>query len=99
MSGPAIMTGLLGVDLLLIEGQGMSLPLSVEKREEGGENRVEPRKPGMLLAVALSGQEDESRALDVLRRVGAHHLERAEGTVQDGDWVDFDPLSKPVLIA
>lgn len=68
------------------------------EREEGDENRIEPRKPGMLLAVELSGQEDEARALDVLRRVGAHHIERAEGTVQDGDWVDFDPLSTPVLI-
>lgn len=68
------------------------------EREEGGENRAEPRKPGMLLAVALSGPEDESRALDVLRRVGAHHIERADGTVEEGDWVDFDPLSKPVLI-
>lgn len=71
------------------------------EREEGGtgENRVESRKPGLLLAVALSGQDEESRALDVLRRVGAHHIERAEGTVEDGDWVDFDPLSKPVLLA
>lgn len=66
--------------------------------EEGGENRIEPRKPGMLLAVALSDQAEESRVLDVLRRVGAHHIERAEGTVQDGDWVDFDPLSMPVLV-
>lgn len=68
------------------------------EREEGGENRIEPRKPGMLLAVALPDPADEARALDVLRRVGAHHIERAEGTVQDGDWVDFDPLSMPVLV-
>lgn len=68
------------------------------EREDGGENRVEPRKAGMLLAVELADPADEARALDVLRRVGAHHIERAEGTVQDGDWVDFDPLSMPVLV-
>jgi hypothetical protein len=49
--------------------------------------------------VALSDAGDEARALDVLRGLGAHHIERAEGTVVNGDWVDFDPLSKPVLLA
>lgn len=66
--------------------------------EEGGENRTEQRKAGMLLAVAVPDAGGESRALDIFKRLGAHHIERAEGTVQDGDWVDFDPLSKPVLI-
>ncbi|MBZ2207039.1 glycine zipper domain-containing protein [Massilia soli] len=68
------------------------------EREEGGENRVEPRMSGMLLAVALPDGADEDRALEVLRRVGAHHIERAEGTVENGDWVDFDPLSIPVPV-
>jgi hypothetical protein len=68
------------------------------EREDGGGNAAEPRKPGMVLAVALPDPADEARALDVLRQLGAHHLERAEGTVEDGDWVDFDPNSKPQLI-
>lgn len=69
------------------------------EREEGGENRTEQRKSGMLLAVALADAGDEARAMDVLRRLGAHHIERAEGTVENGDWVDFDPLSKPILVS
>jgi hypothetical protein len=52
----------------------------------------------MVVAVALPDPADEARALDVLRQLGAHHIERAEGRVEDGDWVDFDPNSKPVLI-
>ena len=40
----------------------------------------------------------ENRALDVLRRLGAHHIERAQGSIDDGDWTDFDPLSVPQLI-
>lgn len=68
------------------------------EREEGGENRIEPREAGMVLAVALPEGSDEAKAVEVLRRVGAHHIERAEGTVQDGDWVDFDPLSIPVPV-
>ena len=67
--------------------------------EAGGENLREPRKPGMLLAVALDDSAQERRAIEVLRALGAHHLERAEGTIAEGDWVDFDPLSMPSIIA
>lgn len=70
-----------------------------DEGEEGGAAPPEPRKPGMLVAVALAGPDEEARALDTLRRLGAHHLERAEGTIENGDWVDFDPLSRPVIVA
>jgi hypothetical protein len=67
--------------------------------ERGGENQTEPRKPGMLVAVAVDGAAQEQRVLEVLRTLGAHHIERAEGSIVDGDWVDFDPLSVPVIVA
>lgn len=70
-----------------------------EAAPAGDENLHEPRKPGMLVAVALREPADEGRALDVLRRLGAQHIERAEGSIANGDWTDFDPNSKPVLIA
>ena len=72
--------------------------------EEGGENQAVPRPAGMLLAVAIDDNNGENnecgemRALEVLRMLGAHHLERAEGTIVERDWVDFDPLSMPALI-
>jgi len=68
--------------------------------EEGGtsENQFEQRKAGMLIAVAADQPELESRALDVLRGLGSDHIERAKGTIQDGDWTDFDPLSLPALV-
>jgi hypothetical protein len=69
---------------------------------EGGEGEAEnlrtPRKPGMLIAVALGQPADEGRALEVLRRLGAHQIERAEGTIAGGDWTDFDPTSTPVPV-
>ena len=68
------------------------------EHEEGGENDDRVRKPGMLLAVALDDDADEMRAVDTLRQIGAHHIERAEGTIVDSDWVDFDPLSEPKLL-
>ncbi|MES3024502.1 MAG: hypothetical protein V4857_23275 [Pseudomonadota bacterium] len=67
--------------------------------EEGGQNLRVPRVTGMLVAVALDAPADEARALDVLRDLGAHHIERAEGTIERGDWSDFDPRSMPVVIA
>jgi hypothetical protein len=68
--------------------------------EQGGhgENRFEPRKPGMLVAVAADAPGDEDKALEVLHRLGSDHIERARGTIVNGDWTDFDPLSLPILI-
>ncbi|MEC5163670.1 MULTISPECIES: hypothetical protein [unclassified Janthinobacterium] len=64
--------------------------------ERGGENRLEPRRPGMLIAVACADAAEQERALALLGGLGAEHIERAQGDIVDGDWVDFDPLSLPV---
>lgn len=66
--------------------------------EQGGQNTITPRKTGMLLAVALP-DGDEARAVQLLRKLGASDIERAEGTISGGDWKDFDPLSLPQRIA
>lgn len=70
-----------------------------ESEEGSNENRVPPREAGMLVAVAFDDVGMAERAVDVLRRLGAHHIERAEGNIVDGDWADFDPASRPQLIA
>ena len=70
-----------------------------ESEEGGSENRVPPREAGMLVAVAFDDAGMAERAVDVLRRLGAHHIERADGNIVDGDWADFDPSSRPELIA
>lgn len=67
--------------------------------EEGGENAVPPRPAGMLVAVAFDDAARERDAVDLLRRLGAHHIERARGNIVDGDWADFDPSSRPDVIA
>lgn len=67
--------------------------------EEGGENAVPPRPAGMLVAVAFDDTELEDTAIATLRRLGAHHIERAQGNIVDGDWADFDPSSRPDVIA
>jgi len=67
--------------------------------EEGGENAVAPRSAGMLVAVAFDDAGRERDAIDLLRRLGAHHIERAAGNIVDGDWADFDPASLPDVVA
>ena len=70
-----------------------------ESEEGSSENRVPPREAGMLVAVAFDDAGMADRAVDVLRQLGAHHIERAEGNIVDGDWADFDPDSRPELVA
>ncbi|OYO25825.1 hypothetical protein [Janthinobacterium sp. PC23-8] len=65
----------------------------------GHENRRRPRQPGMLIAVAVAGDDEAQRALAALRQLGAQNLEQAEGNIVNGDWEDFDPLSIPVRVA
>jgi hypothetical protein len=56
------------------------------------------RRAGMMVAVEVMGNENEARAIDVLRRLGATAIERANGTIENGDWRDFNPLSTPALV-
>jgi hypothetical protein len=98
LTGPAgpIVGGLVGAHV----GSLYSFSEMKEKGEpeRGGENAAEPRKSGMLIAVALP-DGDESRAVQLLRGLGADRIERAEGTIVDGDWQDFNPLALPHLVA
>ena len=66
--------------------------------EEGGRAPLEQRKAGMLVAVAFDDAGDESRAVDVLRRLGAVQIERARGNIVNGDWADFDASLPPEII-
>lgn len=59
-----------------------------EKHESGG---VPPRDPGMLLAVSVETAAQRESAIDILGEY-AEALEEIDGTVRNGDWIDFDPL-------
>ena len=53
------------------------------------------RQAGMMLAVSTPDAASESRAIQLLRAVGAVEIERSHGQITGGDWVDFDPLAPP----
>jgi len=65
---------------------------------EDADNAVPVRKSGLVLAIAVGDHDNDGHAIQVLRSLGADDIERAQGTIADGDWTDFDPLSTPDLV-
>ncbi|HEY4073437.1 MAG TPA: hypothetical protein VGM52_10085 [Herbaspirillum sp.] len=61
--------------------------------EESAEPREPERKAGMMVAVAAENRQQETDALDLLKAIHANAIECCPGTIIDGDWSDFDPLS------
>lgn len=67
------------------------------QREDPGPEALDTRRGGLMVAVHL-GDADEAPVVELLQRMGASDIERAEGTWRNGDWVDFDPLAPPQLV-
>jgi hypothetical protein len=53
---------------------------------------VQPRRAGVMLAVAVATPAEREYAIQILG-TRAQQVEEAEGTVQNGEWVDFDTLA------
>jgi hypothetical protein len=65
---------------------------------EGTKGAQHQRPAGMMLAVRIANAGDTERIVERLRQHGAADIERAKGTWQNGDWVDFDPVAPPQLV-
>ena len=98
------LTGPVGPVVGALVGAHVGSLYSLHKMKEAGEpdkdgsNQLAPRKSGMMIAVAVDDAAHEQRALEVLRRLGARDIERAEGAISGGDWRDFNPNSVPELV-
>ena len=58
------------------------------------------RRPGgIILSVRIARPANEKLVVDTLRAEGAADIEQASGVWTDGDWVDFDPVAVPSLVA
>jgi hypothetical protein len=57
-----------------------------------------PLRPGVLVAVRAVEFAKRVAAVNVLRAKGAQDIERADGTWQAGEWIDFDPSKPPLLV-
>lgn len=66
--------------------------------EDAAGHKVRVRHAGMVVAVSVPDAQLEERAIDALRTVGASDIEYSEGTIENGDWSDFDPSLPPQFI-
>ncbi|RXZ38358.1 hypothetical protein D9O50_02115 [Oxalobacteraceae bacterium CAVE-383] len=96
VTGPVgpVVGGLVGGYLGSLVG-GMHATKERYAPEAGGENREVNRKAGMMVAVATESLQQEHDVLALLKSIRADAIERSSGTIVDGDWADFDPLSAP----
>jgi hypothetical protein len=56
------------------------------------------RSSGIFVAVRAVEFARRVAAVNVLRAKGAQDIERADGTWQAGQWIDFDPLKPPLFV-
>ena len=56
------------------------------------------RSCGIFVAVRAVEFAKRVAAVNALRAKGAQDIERADGTWQAGQWIDFDPLKPPLLV-
>lgn len=57
------------------------------------------RHGGIILAVRIADPAAEKRIISDLEHQGAVDIEKANGEWRDGDWVDFNPVARPQLVA
>lgn len=67
---------------------------------EGRGTEEEPvRRPaGIVVAVRIENAQTERSAIAILQAQDAIHVEKAEGQWRSGKWIDFDPVSAPVIV-
>lgn len=72
--------------------------LATRRRPEQRQRGVatERRHAGVLTAVQVT-LDTEAIAAQTLRDMGGLDVEQASGRWENGNWVDFDPVSSPVL--
>lgn len=63
-------------------------------------SKITGRHAGVLVAVRLESDTAESRsqAISVLRAHSASDIEHAQGLIEGGNWVDFDPRDEVHLV-
>lgn len=67
------------------------------RNSDAADADIEARKSGYMLAVAVQTPMERKYAIEILGE-RAQLLEEAEGHLENGEWIDFDPLAPPHVI-
>lgn len=89
--------GLVGAHIGNLVGSASQMKEEDQIEDEHGGQR--PRRgAGMMVAVAVADDRAADQAINALRQCAAQDIEMAQGTIEDGDWRDFDPVMEPNLV-
>lgn len=77
-----------------------SLVGGMKETEKEAKLEHEDVRPAEVLVAANADAAGipANEIVHILEEPGAWQVERAEGTWKDGEWVDFDPVSRPRLV-
>ena len=67
--------------------------------ESDSDEKHDRRPAGVILAVRIADQTSEKRIINALQSQGAVDIEKADGEWCNGEWMDFDPIAPPKLVA
>ncbi len=101
MAGVAVAGPISPVVGALVGAHVGSLIGSMAKMKERDETEQEvksPRQSGLMVAGYVTDNAHESSAIEIFRRLGADQIERANGTIKESDWEDFNPLTPPQFL-
>jgi hypothetical protein len=73
-------------------------PSGESVKSERSRDEAPTRKSAMLVAIGAACSSEEASAIAVLRAQGAADIERAQGSITQSRWNDFDPLGQPALV-
>lgn len=74
---------------------GQTEAVSAEVGSEKTPPPATPMRPRItLVAVRAAQSEQQASAIDLLRAGGGVHIEKVEGNLRDGIWIDFDPMAR-----
>jgi len=68
-------------------------------QDEESRELLNLRPAGIILAIRIPGPGIERFVINDLRKADAKDIEQADGQWRDGDWIDFDPVRPPNLVA
>lgn len=70
-----------------------------ETKKEGTPDHDDVRPAEAMVAVNVDGAgRSAEEVVRLFEECGAQQIEQAEGTWIDGEWADFDPVSRPQLV-